>query len=120
MSLALLALVHAPFAAQSATPAPATRALETLPPRACSVGAAFDERRECLVLFGGKRPGPGYVGETFEHDKGGWRQVATGGPSPRNSPTTAYDARRGVTVLFGGDDRRGAFGDTWAARSSAL
>lgn len=78
MSLALLALVHAPFAAQSATPAPATPALETLPPRACSVGAAFDERRECLVLFGGKRPGPGYVGETFEHDKGGWREVVDG------------------------------------------
>lgn len=96
-----------------AAPDSRSAASAPLPPRAYSVGAAFDARRERLVLFGGKRPGPGYVGATWEHGKDGWREVATDGPSARNSPAMAYDEGRGVTVLFGGDDARGARGDTW-------
>jgi len=90
-----------------------TEAVETAPPRAYSVGAAYDQRRECLVIFGGFRPGGGYAGQTWEWDKAGWRRVEADGPSPRNSPTLAFDERRGTVLLFGGDDRRGPKGDTW-------
>src|SRR5262245_14371022 len=104
----LLSAARAPQTFQAAS-----TGANTPPPPAYSVGAAYDVRRERLVVFGGMRPRQGYSGATFEWGKEGWREVAHEGPSPRNSPAMAYDERRGVTVLFGGDDRAGAKGDTW-------
>jgi hypothetical protein len=42
-----------------------------------------------------------------------WTLISTNGPGPRGSHSMAYDSRRGVTVLFGGGNAGGFFGDTW-------
>jgi hypothetical protein len=105
ISLSLLAVL-APLLQHSV-------AFGVAPPRAYSVGAAYDQRRECLVIFGGFRPNGSYAGQTWEWDKRGWRRVDVRGPSARNSPTLAFDERHGTVVLFGGDDRNGPRGDTW-------
>jgi hypothetical protein len=53
----------------------------------------------------------------------GWSAVATAGPSQRHSHAMAYDAGRGVVVLFGGLDggrKTGQLlGDTWEFDGSA-
>lgn len=96
----LLLLTSAPHSANQ--PAPAY-----------SVGAAFDEARGRFVVFGGYRDGA-YDGETWEHDGARWTRVTISGPSARNSPALAYDAKRKLVVLFGGDTRAsGPLGDTW-------
>jgi len=93
-------------------PALADETAAAVPAAAYSVGAAFDDDRGVLVVFGGFRPGLGPVGETWEWN-GAWRRVAVSGPSPRNSPALAYDPVRRRVVLFGGDSRSAAFSDTW-------
>ena len=89
------------------------RAVDSAPPRAYSVGAAYDPRRECLVVFGGQRPGGVPSGETWSWDKSGWRRIDAPGPAARNAPAMAFDEHRGTILLFGGDDRAGPKGDTW-------
>src|SRR5436190_1970912 len=42
-----------------------------------------------------------------------WTQQNVSGPSPRYQYAMAYDAARGVIVLFGGSSGAGQFGDTW-------
>jgi hypothetical protein len=42
-----------------------------------------------------------------------WTQRAVGGPSPRYGHKMAFDAARGVAVLFGGYDASGRNGETW-------
>jgi hypothetical protein len=68
---------------------------------------AYDAARGVTVLFGGSTGrGPGglpYVnGETWEWDGTVWTELVVTGPSPREFAAMAYDAARGVTVLFGG------------------
>jgi hypothetical protein len=84
----------------------------------------FDGRREVVVLFGGNRVlfGRDPSADTFladtwllrgEH----WTQLQVSGPSARAEAAVAYDAWRGVVVLFGGYRRRAGemerLGDTW-------
>ncbi len=76
----------------------------------------YDSERADLVLFGGWRRGDGRLGDTWEWDGVRWAQVAAegdGGPSARVYHAMAYDAARGVTVLFGGYDGADFLGDTW-------
>src|SRR5690606_17141152 len=68
---------------------------------------AYDSARAVTVLFGGNHwmhELPVFDGETWEWDGIAWTQrtVAGPSPSPRHNHTMAYDAARGVTVLFGG------------------
>lgn len=42
-----------------------------------------------------------------------WSQLASGGPSRRNSFAIAADTARNVIVLFGGNNSAGALDDTW-------
>lgn len=76
---------------------------------------AYDSRREVTVLFGGitgRTRGAQLFGDTWEWDGRTWRLVATEGPSPRLGHAMVYDERRGVVILFGGND--GAFrNETW-------
>jgi hypothetical protein len=86
--------------------------------------AAYDTRREKAVLFGGTAAWSSAtdwvgLGDTWEWDGAGWQQLApVNSPAPRQGAAMAYDAKRGVMVLFGG---RGQivtngpvfFDDTW-------
>jgi hypothetical protein len=67
---------------------------------------AYDERRGLAVLFG---PNATFVPSTWLWDGSTWVDSGAAGPPNRISPEVAYDASRGVIVMFGG---RG-FGDTW-------
>src|SRR5262247_2619985 len=90
----------------------ATGAAESIP-ASYSAGAAFDDRRGVLVVFGGYRPGGGLNGETGEWNGFDWRRLDVHGPGPRQSAAMAFDPLRGVVVLFGGDNGAGPLGDTW-------
>jgi hypothetical protein len=73
------------------------------------------------VLFGKENDRDTFLGDTWSLGTQGWRPLASDGPSPRAEAATAYDAARGVVVLFGGysvskNDTAGAvnrLGDTW-------
>jgi len=70
--------------------------------------AAFDSARGVTVYVGTD-------GDTWEWDGNSWHWVSDGGPSRRQQTAMAYDARRGVTVLFGGNPHNPSayVGDTW-------
>jgi hypothetical protein len=80
-------------------------------------GMAYDRRRGEAVLFGGY----GGVDSAFRNlddtwlwNGRSWRRSEVPGPSPRSDPFMAYDASRGVTVMFGGaGNPPPTFGDTW-------
>jgi len=75
---------------------------------------AYDGTRRVTLLFGGAIDyGGPHVNDTWEWDGTNWAQRATAhAPSARAYHATAYDAARGMTVLFGGYD--GSFrDDTW-------
>ena len=65
---------------------------------------AYDKARAVTVLFGGYNESLGISGETWEWNGTTWTQPSITGPSPspRYTHSMAYDAARGVTVMFGG------------------
>jgi hypothetical protein len=86
---------------------------------------AYDSRRAQAVLFGG-RTDSGPLQETWLLDAGAstWSPACATSceagtacctpPSPRSDHALAYDATRGITVLFGGTDANDNYlGDTW-------
>ena len=86
------------------------------PPGRWGHALAYDARRDRVVLFGGSRQ-DGLLGDTWEWDGMRWRRLAPGGsdrPEPRVGARMAWDAARGVTVLFGGRGAGGALADTWS------
>lgn len=83
---------------------------------------ATDSVRKRVVLFGGYKFVGGlgvYVGDTWEFDGTNWAmRTPTTSPPPRASTAMAFDARRNVTVLYGGGSSTtgGAsvtYGDVW-------
>lgn len=77
----------------------------------------YDSWRRRVVLVAGSCHGAGNV---WEHDGSQW-VAGVPMPSPRQYPALAYDAARGVTVLFGGYEDsscnyhcgEGFYKDTW-------
>lgn len=65
---------------------------------------AYDESREVSVLFDGG---------TWEWNGAKWILRESGVPSWRGESAMAYDAARGVTILFGGRADNRSLGDTW-------
>ncbi len=65
-------------------------------------------------MFGGAGGGSSiqYYGDTWQWNGSAWSQLAATGPSPRANTDMAYDAMRGVAVLFGGYAGIPR-GDTW-------
>lgn len=51
--------------------------------------------------------------DTWTFDGKTWSQVNTPGPPARASAAMAFDAKHGVTVLFGGLSSSGLYDDTW-------
>lgn len=88
-----------------------TRLIET-PAVQCGQSVTWDARRARLVLFGGSHGKctsdagykPAMSSSTWEHDGERWidRRLETAPPA-RVQAAMAYDAWRGVVVLFGGD-----------------
>ncbi len=64
----------------------------------------YDGIRERVVLFGGIRSVTGqHFRDTWEWDGASWSRRATAGPTVSHYSAAAYDAARGVTLLFGGN-----------------
>jgi hypothetical protein len=87
---------------------------------------AYDSARGVTVMFGGSGGSPReYKNETWEWDGTNWTQRALTGPRPtrRDGHKMAYDASRGVTVLFGGQTGSYASstlsGETWEWNGTA-
>ena len=81
-------------------------------PRA-EAAAAWDPKRQRLVLFGGYSWVEGartYLQDTWEFNGKAWARFATGGPSPRSGAAIAFDPELGQVVLFGGSPAKN---DTW-------
>ena len=79
-------------------------------------GSARDTGRGALVFFGGFDENLTSLSETWELVGDHWTQLsaAATAPSVRSMPAMAYDAARGVTVLFGGKALGGGVvDDTW-------
>lgn len=81
-------------------------------------GMVFDNRRNVVVLFGG-RTATGNTNQTWEFDGINWAQITTANaPSPREDMVMAFDEATASTVVFGGLDNDTAtlLGDTWEYR----
>lgn len=89
---------------------------------------AFDSHRNVVVLMGGTDAAGFQLSDTWEYDGLSWIQRSPGLPNapggPRVDHALAFDERRGVTVLFGGDPLLGTNqawewnGTTWTPRPS--
>jgi hypothetical protein len=77
-----------------------------------SLGVAYDQARQRVVLFGGD-PGGTPLADTWQWDGALWTQVADIGPSGRHGTGMTYDAARQAVVLFGGASGNAWSGDTW-------
>jgi hypothetical protein len=89
------------------------------PPARQAHAMVYDARRGRTVLFGGMGAGPQgkprpVLGDTWEYDGKSWTQREGAGPPPRQAPGIAYDAKRGLVIIFGGLGEKGFLGDTWA------
>lgn len=77
-------------------------------------GAAFDTKRNRLILHGGVQDQNSRMEETWEWDGAIWTRFDVPGPSYREGAMMAYDEARGVSVLYGGaNETFELFGDTW-------
>lgn len=67
---------------------------------------AYDGRRQRVVLFGGLGEQGLQPADVWEWDGERWHRIAATGPGPgaRSHHRMAFDAARGVTVLYGGSD----------------
>ncbi|MBM3124909.1 MAG: hypothetical protein FJZ87_07505 [Chloroflexi bacterium] len=81
--------------------------------------AAYDSRRNKIVMFGGAT---GYIGnnqwdyknDTWEWDGQTWTRMSPDVyPPARLDHALAYDENRGVIVMFGGLGQSGRLSDTW-------
>ena len=96
-----------------------TQYISQVSPRGrASHGLAYDSLRRRTVLFGGDfrddRIGRTFLADTWEWDGSHWREMTpTTAPLARMGPAMAYDAARGVTLLFGGNVHGAHQSDTW-------
>ncbi|CAN5829229.1 hypothetical protein BH11MYX3_BH11MYX3_02710 [soil metagenome] len=79
-------------------------------------GAAYDENRGVVVLFGGHN-GVSYLADTWLWSGSEWTAADAQGPSGRISPVLAYDPVHDRTVMFGGTNKDGAQNDAWELRN---
>ena len=78
-------------------------------------GAAFDSKRNVLVVQGGVQDRDQRMEDTWEWDGETWRQFTGSGPGFREGAAMTYDEALGNTILYGGaDEKFEILGDTWA------
>src|SRR5690606_27250812 len=89
-----------------------TRVTDTPFPRT-HAAAAYDVRRQRMVLFGGN-PNGLRSNETWEWDGTAWlRRFPLTVPLARQTAAMAYDLKRGRTLLYGGQSGIGVLADLW-------
>ena len=79
-------------------------------------GAAYDEKRNVLVMYGGYSwSGDGCVRETWEWDGQDWIQKDAESPTACDHLEMIYDASREEVILFGGgDENQNLSSETWS------
>lgn len=98
--------------------------VSTLPPARTAASFAYDTQRSVAVVFGGTTswsPETNWnsVNDTWEWNGEEWKQMEpTHVPQARLGAASAYDEKRGVTVMFGGSGKDATqqpvfFDDTW-------
>ncbi len=94
----------------------------TNPPAREQASLSDDPSEQGAILFGGLSAGNLLLNDTWKFQQGRWTELCSGtaappscaaSPSARSSPATAYDARDGEVVLFGGTTVLGSLNDTW-------
>jgi hypothetical protein len=88
------------------------------PPARGAAMAAYDSVRHVIVLFGGSGPqgiGQGkYFQDTWTWDGSRWQeQHPAHVPNPRARAAMAFDEKRGVVVMFGGEGETTTYTATW-------
>lgn len=86
------------------------------PPARRYHAACYDSARKVIIVFGGYIGGGGTnrANDTWEWNGIDWTQVSTAhSPTTRSDMALAYDANRGVTVLFGGYNGTVVNDETW-------
>ena len=93
---------HAPSGTQTATPTPTALPCASRPgPRARLTFVYMPERQEA-VLFGGQDQSNRYLNDTWTWKAGCWTQQSpTHSPPPLEDPAAAFDAARGLVVMYG-------------------
>jgi hypothetical protein len=77
-------------------------------------GAAYDTRRNVLIIHGGGQGRVLRFNETWEWDGQGWALRAEGDDTPKSiDGLMAYDEARNQTILFGGSDGATITNETW-------
>lgn len=89
-----------------------------IPTARTNYGAAYDARRDRVVVFGGMtsndRTTATYNSETWEWDGTAWlRRLPVSTPPARGWCKLTYDEHRSRVVLYGGADASNVFQDTW-------
>lgn len=90
-----------------------------VPPTLTNYGAAYDSRRDRVVVFGGMTTNDpqtaAFSDETWEWDGAAWlKRAPVTSPSPRGRSRLCYDEARSRVILFGGiDGQNNVWRDTW-------
>jgi hypothetical protein len=92
------------------------RVTEGGPPGRILGGAAYDEKRNTLVLYGGRPVELGTCSqETWEWDGQSWAQKEVEPPTACDHVKMVYDTASGESILFSGlDDAENPVNETWA------
>jgi hypothetical protein len=75
---------------------------DTGPPQRHGFDITYDNERGRLILFGGAKEGPIFLGDTWAWSGASWEQTADFGPAPRTGHRLTTDSTRSRVVLFGG------------------
>jgi hypothetical protein len=78
-------------------------------------GAAYDTKRNVLIIHGGGQGRSRHFRETWEWDGQAWALRAEGDGTPKSiDGLMAFDEARDQTILFGGSDGDNITNETWA------
>lgn len=82
-------------------------------------GAAYDEVRQKVVVYGGYADNFSKLGDTWEWDGTAWAlrnagQAQPAGPGTRNGIAMVWDAARERVVMVGGESLTAQHGDAWS------
>ena len=93
------------------------------PPGRADAFLAYDNARQRMVLFGGRRWTTSgqmeFMADTWEWDGKAWSLKDSAGPAPRIHGAAAYDATRRTVLIHGGAGATAQRRDTWEWNGTA-